>query len=138
MKKLAFLLILLSGCASIDRYEMTWQTLHAIDVAQTVDAMNDDGDCYRESGSLTSLMIGTQPSERKIYTWGLASAAMHFGLTWLLNQTDINETVKSGIKIADIGYKASVVEGNHAAGVRLGGANHGCEPPAVGVTLYRW
>src|SRR5690606_24078535 len=51
----------LGGCQGMDRRELTWQTLHAIDVAQTLNAASDP--CYEEKAWLTQRLIGAQPSD---------------------------------------------------------------------------
>ncbi|TDJ30338.1 MAG: hypothetical protein E2O59_02720, partial [Gammaproteobacteria bacterium] len=52
----ALLLALFASCClTLDRNELTWQTLHAVDVAQTLNAANDP--CYIEKAWLTQRMI---------------------------------------------------------------------------------
>ena len=45
------LLVLSGGCQNMTPQERTWQSLHAIDVAQTLNATSDR--CYREVNPLT-------------------------------------------------------------------------------------
>jgi len=64
--------LLLSGCQSMGRDEMTWQMLHAMDVAQTLNAASDP--CYKEDAWLTKRLIGEQPSDSEVLAWGVGTA----------------------------------------------------------------
>ena len=60
----------------MDTEEVAWQTLHAIDVAQTLNAAHDP--CYVEAFSVTRALIGEQPSTTEVLVWGASTAALHY------------------------------------------------------------
>ena len=53
--------LLSGGCQSLNlsNEEIAWQTLHAVDVAQTLSAAEDP--CYVEAAYFTRQLIGEQP-----------------------------------------------------------------------------
>lgn len=139
MKKYTIILLLLTGgCSNLDYYEATWQTLHVIDVAQTVNSVGREPECFDESNAMTSSIIGSKPSDREIYMWGATMSAAHYLFSVILDEIDISEGFKTGIKLADIGYKASVVKSNHDAGARPYGNNQNDCSKGLRMTIYEW
>ena len=69
-------IIALSGCISISRTELAWQAVHAVDVAQTLNIVNDP--CYIESNPITTSLIGEQPSTGEVIAWGVGAGFLHY------------------------------------------------------------
>src|SRR4051812_42223635 len=64
------------GCSTLQRpEELTWQTMHAVDMVQTVDGMRDS--CVREGHPLTRFLIGSKPDTKRILAYGAGSAYLH-------------------------------------------------------------
>ena len=117
----------LGGCTTTGQ-EIAWQTLHAVDVAQTVNGPAGDP-CYMEADPLTSAIIGEQPSKTEAVAWGLAWAGMHAGVTWLLDRNEAPQWAQIGWQALTITNTASAVYRNHQAGIRPFGRNeivNGC------------
>jgi hypothetical protein len=126
--KAAFLILALTvatGCTALQRpEELAWQGLHVVDMAQTVDGMRDS--CVQESNPLTRAMIGEHPSTGRIVGYGIASSAVHAGVSDLLLTNGWSKTYKvwQAVSIADTGISIGVTWAN---GVRLGAPNKtGC------------
>lgn len=125
-KRAALLLpLLLSGCATLQQpAEIAWQSLHAVDMAQTVDGMRDS--CVRESHPITRAIIGDKPSTGAIVAYGIGSAAFHAGVSHFLETRGLSRTyaVWQVVSIADT---AAAIGKGWSIGIRLGGANKtGC------------
>lgn len=114
-------IVMMSGCSSISRQEVAWQTLHAVDVAQTLSIARDP--CYRESNALTSQLIGEQPSTGEVVAWGVGSALLHAGVSHLLDKHEAPRWIRIGWDAITIGAVTHTVVNNHQEGVRLFGDN---------------
>lgn len=82
---LAYLLVFpaLTGRTALEtREEQTWQTLHAVDVLQTYAIVGDP--CFEEGNPVTRAAIGGDPSHADVIAWGVASSALHAGVTQYL------------------------------------------------------
>ena len=112
---------MLSGCQSIDKREMAWQTLHAIDVSQTLNAAGDP--CYKEVSWMTKRLIGEQPSQAEVMVWGIATAMAHMWISNKLEQRDAPRWVQAVWDFGTIGHTGYAVVNNHANGVRPWGDN---------------
>lgn len=111
----------MAGCQSMDSSELTWQTMHAIDVAQTLNAADDP--CYKEDAWLTRRLIGEQPSDIQVLAWGLGTAAVH---AWVSNQLEMHAAPRWAHMLWDIGtlsHTTYAVTNNHRNGVRPIGSN---------------
>lgn len=115
--------VLLSGCETTSRREMTWQALHAVDVAQTLNAARDS--CYREASWMTKKLIGEQPSNAEVMAWGAATALAHMWISNLLKDRDAPRWVQSAWQVGTIGQTGFAVANNHRIGVRPWGSNEG-------------
>ena len=113
----------LTGCASLELgpEEFVWQTLHAVDVAQTLSAAADP--CYVENAPLTKELIGAQPSTTGVLLWGVGTAVGHALISGVLAAQDAPPWVQKSWSIFTIGSTAYAVGGNHVEGVRVFGAN---------------
>lgn len=113
--------LLLGGCQSMDRQEMTWQTLHAMDVAQTLNAANDP--CYKEDAWLTKRLIGEQPSDGQVLAWGVGTAAVHAWVSGALENRGAPRWVQKVWELGTLGHTTYAIGSNHEAGVRPFGSN---------------
>jgi hypothetical protein len=124
--------LLLGGCETIhsmDGQEMTWQAMHAIDVAQTLNAASDP--CYKEKAWLTSRLIGAQPSDAEVLAWGVATAVVHAWVSHTLRERDAPRWVRTAWDFGTLGHTTYAISNNHDAGVRPFGSNKavpGCYP----------
>lgn len=115
---------LLGGCEtlhSMDQQEMTWQAMHAIDVAQTLNAASDP--CYKEKAWLTSRLIGAQPSDAEVLAWGVATAVVHAWVSHTLRESDAPRWVQKVWDFGTLGHTTYAISNNHEAGVRPFGSN---------------
>jgi hypothetical protein len=131
--RLALLLLagtwLLGGCQTMDRQEMAWQALHAMDVAQTLNAAGDP--CYKEEAWLTTRLIGEQPSDGEVLVWGIATAVVHAWISNTLEQRGAPVWLQAVWGLGTLGHTTYAVASNHDAGVRPFGDNRpvaGCYP----------
>lgn len=120
---------LLGGCQSMDRQELTWQAVHAMDVAQTLNAASDP--CYKEDAWLTKRLIGSQPSDAEVVAWGVGTAVLHAWVSNALEDRGAPVWVQKVWELGTLGHTSYAVGTNHEAGVRPFGENHavrGCHP----------
>ena len=129
------LLILLSlpfaGCQSLNlsNEEVAWQTLHMVDVAQTVSAAKDP--CYIEDAWITQRLIGQQPSAGEVLLWGAGIAVGHAWVSHQLEDRGAPGWVRKTWSYATLTSTGLTVVSNHAEGVRAIGDNdpvEGCYP----------
>ena len=121
------LALFVSGCQTLDRNELTWQTLHAIDVAQTLNAANDP--CYMEKAWLTQRLIGEQPSEASVVLWGVGTAIAHKLVADLMERRGAPGWAQKLWDFGTISHTGYAVVTNHHNGVRPWGDNqlhNGC------------
>ncbi|MFW6093271.1 MAG: hypothetical protein ACODAC_04800 [Pseudomonadota bacterium] len=109
------------GCQSLDRDELTWQTLHAMDVAQTLSAAGDP--CYEEEAWLTRRIIGEQPSESEVLAWGIGTSLMHAWVSDALERRNAPGWLQKAWELGTLGHTTYAVGSNHEAGVRPFGRN---------------
>ncbi len=114
--------MLFTGGCTTTHQEIAWQTLHAIDVAQTVNGPAGDP-CFMEADPLTSSIIGEQPSKTEAIAWGLAAAGLHAGITWTLQRYDAPEWAQLGWQALTFTNTAYAVAQNHQHGIRPWGEN---------------
>lgn len=115
--------VLLGGCETTSGREMTWQALHAVDVAQTLNAAPDP--CYREASWMTRRIIGEQPSDAEVLAWGAATALAHMWISSFLERREAPQWIKSAWQLGSIGQTGFAVVNNHRIGVRPWGSNEG-------------
>jgi len=114
-------LSLLGGCQSMDNQELAWQAIHAIDVAQTLNAAQDP--CYEEDAWLTKRLIGAQPSDGEVLAWGVGTAVFH---AWISNGLEARGApvwVQRVWELGTLGHTSYAVGNNHHIGVRPFGSN---------------
>ena len=118
---------LLGGCQSLqmDREEMTWQALHAMDVAQTLNAASDP--CYKENAWLTKRLIGEQPSDAEVVAWGVGTAVFHAWVSNALDDRGAPVWVQKLWELGTLGHTTYAVGSNHENGVRPFGSNRAVE-----------
>ncbi len=111
-----------SGCASLDmpRSEIAWQTLHAVDAAQTLSIARDP--CYIESDPLTRAVIGERPSTAEVAAWAIGSAVIHAAVSNKLER-HAPGWVTTVWHSLSLGSKGLTIASNHAEGVRITGDN---------------
>jgi hypothetical protein len=112
---------LLGGCASMDRRELTWQAVHAVDVAQTLNAASDP--CYQEEAWLTRRLIGAQPSDAEVLAWGVGTAVFHAWISDALEARGAPRWVQKVWELGTLGHTSYAVGTNHQEGVRPFGDN---------------
>lgn len=117
----------LGGCQSleVDREEMTWQALHAMDVAQTLNAASDP--CYKENAWLTKRLIGEQPSDAEVVAWGVGTAVFHAWVSNALDDRGAPVWVQKLWELGTLGHTTYAVGTNHENGVRPFGSNREVE-----------
>jgi uncharacterized protein YceK len=118
-----FAIALLSGCASMSKHELAWQSLHALDVAQTVNSAGSDDPCWREAGIPTKYLIGENPDPESVIAWGVVSSVLHYYAGRWLDRSDWPDGLKFAIRSIDIGNQATIVVQNHREGARPFGDN---------------
>lgn len=113
----------LGGCQSIemDRQELAWQSLHAVDVAQTLNAARDP--CYQENAWLTKRIIGEQPSDADVLAWGVGTAMFHAWVSDSLESRHAPLWMHMLWDLGTLGHTAYAVGSNHHNGVRPFGDN---------------
>ena len=111
---IALLLTALSACAT--HPESAWQTLHAIDAAQTMAIAMDD--CYEEQDPITRRIIGRHPEPLAVVGWWAASAAGHL---WVSSRLE-GRWLAAWQAITIIGTGNAVIN-NHGVGIRIGTGN---------------
>ncbi len=120
-------LSLAGGCANLpkDPYwqaEAGWQTIHAIDVLQTINGPARD-DCFEEGNSITKSIIGKKPKPGEVVAWGVATGAAHWGVSKLLEKYNARPWVKTAWQSVSIVVVADTVVDNHRIGIRPWGSN---------------
>ena len=113
--------LLLAGCQSMDSEELTWQALHAVDVAQTLSAADDP--CYEEEAWLTRRIIGRQPSDAEVMAWGVGTAVGHAFVSSSLERMEAPGWVQKLWSYATISHTGLTIASNHDEGVRIFGSN---------------
>ena len=116
-------LALLSGCTSSPA-EKAWQTMHLVDVAQTINGAARDP-CFHERDPFTRRLIGRQPSTESVLLWGVGVGVTHYALDrWLTNSGHANKKWVRILRAVDLGAKGFTIGRNHQIGIRVFGDNH--------------
>jgi len=114
--------LLISGCATFRDLapetrakEVVWQSLHAIDAAQTLSIARDP-DCYFETFSDPA--IGRHPPPAVVLAWMTGTSVLHFAITDFLTQHASPSLVRfwEGITIGSTAYWVSH---NYSVGLRV-------------------
>ena len=75
--KILLILILLTGCSTVrGNAELAWQTENFIDMGQTLNTAARP-DCYKETNSITALLIGNHPSKGAVVGISVAYSLGH-------------------------------------------------------------
>jgi len=112
-----------AGCQSLElsSEEIAWQTLHAVDIAQTLSASQDP--CYVEDAYVTRQLIGSQPNAGEVLLWGAGMAVGHAWISGLLEDRNAPRWVQKTWSYATITGTGLAIATNHAEGVRVFGSN---------------
>jgi hypothetical protein len=112
-----------AGCQTFElsNEELAWQTLHAVDIAQTLSAAQDP--CYVEDAYLTRKLIGQQPGTGEVLLWGAGVAVGHAWVSNLLERNRAPGWVQKTWSYATITSTGIAIASNHAEGVRVFGGN---------------
>ena len=113
--------VLLGGCQSMDKREIAWQALHAVDISQTLNAAGDP--CYKEVSWMTTRLIGEQPSDAEVIVWGIATSIAHLWIANTLEERNAPRWVQAVWDLGTIGHTGYAVVNNHHNGVRPWGDN---------------
>lgn len=89
--------------------EITWQALHFIDYGQTLDIARKPYR-YEESNPI----LGKHPSVGRVHTYMIASAILHFGISYALP-----DKWREAWQYITIGISGGMVVSNFSAGVRV-------------------
>ena len=118
---------LTAGCQSLEfsNEEIAWQTLHAVDVAQTLSAAQDP--CYVEDAYITRQLIGSQPSTGEVLLWGAGMAVGHAFVTNVLEERHAQRWVQKAWSYATSTGTGIAIATNHSEGVRIFGDNKSVE-----------
>lgn len=117
----ALLVAVLSGCAATP--EKTWQTLHAIDLGQTLHIARAPA-CYHEGNEATAAVIGEHPSEEGVVAIMVTYAVLHYYIGKRLEALEDKRWLKA-FQYLTILQSARTVVGNHQLGLRPFGSG-GC------------
>ena len=119
--------VLAGGCQSLDLggEEIAWQSLHLVDVAQTLSAAEDP--CYVEDAYVTRQLIGSQPSTGEVLLWGAGMAVGHAWVSTLLKDRDAPVWLRKTWSYATITGTGLAVANNHSEGIRVFGDNQPVE-----------
>lgn len=115
------ILIALSGCATTpDQWskeaqvlEATYQTIHAVDLIQTLDIKNHPE--LRESNR----WLGNHPSDRSIAVWYIGTTYGHALVTSIIEGKDLPKWVDRTWQTITIGDAANAVRGNYQLGLKV-------------------
>ena len=113
-RSILFGALLMSGCSTVDRTEIAWQALHAVDALQT--ARIGSSDCFYEKKELTSALIGENPSKAQVATWWIGTAALHALISSQLKNYPTWYRIWQSVTIINTGYH---IVHNHNIGVRV-------------------
>jgi len=105
----------------MDKRELAWQALHAVDVSQTLNAASDP--CYEEVSWMTRGLIGAQPSDAEVMVWGIATSMAHMWIGKKLEEHRAPGWVRAVWDLGTIGQTGYAVVNNHRNGVRPWGDN---------------
>lgn len=114
-------ILLLSGCATTPNQwtrenkalETTYQTLHAIDLMQTLDIKNHPE--LHES----SWMLGRHPSDASIATWYVSTTYGHALVTSIFESKDLPKWMCRTWQALTIVDVANAVRGNYQLGLKV-------------------
>lgn len=109
------------GCSTMHR-EAAWLTLHAVDVAQTINGPAQDP-CFEEVDNLTRSLIGAHPSTGEALAWGAGVALIHAGVTWSLERANAPGWLQIGWQAVTIVNTSYSLVNNHREGIRPFGSN---------------
>lgn len=110
----AVLALALAGCASLPPEEIAYQTVHAIDTAQTLQIVHNP-DKFRE----TNLTMGEHPTTARVIGWAVTLGAVHYVVSDFLLVHDMPKTYAAW-QFVTIGITAKDVRNNYRIGLRLG------------------
>jgi hypothetical protein len=100
--------------------EVVFQTLHMIDLGQTLDIKNhknvkEDGAGHFGCGGV----VGEHPNDARVIGYMLMEATVHLVITDYLVRTDAPKWVVNGWEMVTIGIQSSVISNNYSLGLRV-------------------
>ena len=110
---------------SMDKHEVAWHTLNAVDMLQTINFAKEYP-CYHEANPLTRRIIGKSPSTGEVIAVSLFySGAIHYMNQWINNHPKMPKWTKNTVFTIQFVTKFdTVVINNHIdGGVRPWGDN---------------
>jgi transcriptional regulator with XRE-family HTH domain len=117
----ALIAISLTGCAALSQpQEMAWQSLNAVDMAQTYSGAGDR--CYGEGNPVTQALIGEHPTHTAVVLSSTGYALAHAAISEALLDHD-HPTLEKIWQYATLIDKAYAVGHNYYIGIRIGGSN---------------
>lgn len=116
----------MAGCATLDErgaLELTWQSLHAIDTAQTIHIARAPS-CFYEKNWLTSTIVGRHPDEADVAAVMLGYSMLHYFISQKLGELEDPRPLRvfQAVTLLQSGYN---VVHNHSIGLRPFGSG-GC------------
>ena len=135
MKRLAILLIAFNmGCESMQPSEKAWHVLHVVDVAQTLNIVDDT--CYRERNGLTRRIIGQEPNEGEVLAWGIVTGIGHYWISRELENRDAPQWLQRTWQATNLVVTTHSVYNNHRIGIRPWGDNQSSDSFAWRECVY--
>lgn len=113
----------LTGCSTLGgesmsgRAEFAWQSIHAMDAAQTMHIANSGG-CYREVNPVTSRIVGEHPSDGEVAAVMLGYAMLHKLATEQLHERNAPRWLIGTWHAVTLGFAVKTVTQNHRLGLR--------------------
>lgn len=108
----------LTGCATLSPGEIAYQTVHAVDVAQTVEIARNPAR-FKEVGMGTDALLGEHPSEAGAIEWGVANSILHFAIDDYLYRSN-HPKLALFFESASIAIVADTVHNNYKIGLGYG------------------
>lgn len=116
MKTAIVLALTLTGCSEMPRGEIAWQSVHALDVLQTVQIAKNPH-CFHEDDPFSKRLIGEHPSQGQVVAWGVAFAAVHMSVGAALEHWEAPGWVQVGWQYLTLGAASRAVINNYQQGI---------------------
>ena len=110
--------LLASGCATLSPGEVAYQSLHAVDVAQTVEIARNPAR-FQEVDMGTRALIGSHPSVGGVLAWGAANAIGHYAIDDYLYSHN-HPKLALAFESVSVAFVADTVHNNYKIGLGYG------------------
>lgn len=122
---------LTSNCPQASPWEVSYQALHAVDFAQTVQIARSPK-CYEEKDLVTARIIGHHPTPSKVAGMWAAESMVHYAISgWLDRSSEANggawTVARDTWHVVGVAWEAFDIGHNNAIGLKPFGGNR-CEP----------